>query len=690
MSRLKSTAAATGFLAGIAAAAAAEEPLPAPGPDQLAFSVGNMDLSADPAADFYRYSSGGWLDRVERPEKYPAYGIFYVMTERLTKQVAGVAAAAGDAAAQAPKGSPTQLVGDFYTAFMDVEAIDAAGIEPIRGMLDEVAAAETLTDLTRISGEQAAAAGPALLAMVGPSADPADNSRHAMFVLGQTFGIDRKLQEILRMPEDSAPMAAYRAYIRDLLAAAGYPEEEAGRIAGSSIAIERQLISVFLTPAEAKNPANKFGILPYEEAKAQVPEFDLDLYLDTVGFERPETVYMYEPHALEGLSEVLRSVPLAELKDYFAFRLIAEYAPFLSTALRGPALALEEALLGARNDQPRAEQLYQLFVSKLGHPVSQLYVAEYYPETAKAELLDMIERIKAVFRRRIEDSTWLSGPTQAEALRKIDQFYYKVGYPDTWIDYGDVEIVPDDPVANIIALGKFDLAREREKLGHPPEHDEFSGRSTLPIAMNAAYTPTINGFEVTAAITQPPAFAPEMDAPLKFCRIGAVIGHEMTHGFDFSGRQFDADGNFRDWWTPEDAAAFLAEAQKLIDQAEAYEVLPGLHIDGALGVGENMADVGGITFAHEALLDYLEDHPEENVEIDGLTPSQRCFAAWSQFWTMKATDQYLRALVANDGHAPDFYRSVAALQHVDAFYEAFGIGEGDPMWLPPEKRARAW
>ncbi|WP_138468781.1 M13 family metallopeptidase [Poseidonocella sp. HB161398] len=679
-------AALAGALAGLAAMAGAEEP----GPDQLAFSVANMDLSADPAADFYRYSAGGWLDRVARPPEYPAYGIFTIMTERLTRQVAEIAADAARAADTAPKGSPAQIVGDFYTAFMDEDAIDAAGIQPIRAMLDEVAAAGTLQELTRIAARHAAAAGPALLAQAGPGPDPADNSRHAIFVLGQDFGVDRHFREILRLPAGSPQMTAYRRYIRDLLAAAGYDPAEAERIADLSVGIEAQLYSVFLSPAEAKVPANRYGRSSYEAAKAQVPEFDLDLYLDTLGFPRPGTVYMYEPHALEGLAALLQTVPIAALKDYFAFRLIHGYAPFLDSRLRAPALDFEEAMLGARQDRPRRERLYQLFLDRLGHPASQLYVERAYAESTRAELLAMIDRIRAVFRRRIADSPWLSAPTRQEALRKIDQFSCKVGYPDAWIDFGSVEIGPRDPVANILALGRFEMERERGKLAHPPVHDAFNARSTLPIAMNAAYLPVINGFELTAAITQPPAFAPEMDAALKFCRIGAIIGHEMTHGFDFAGRQYDADGNFRDWWTPGDAQAFLAEAQKLVEQADAYEVLPGLHVNGALGVGENMADAGGISLAYEALTEYLAEHPEEDVEIDGLSPARRCFAGWTQFWAMKATAPYLEALVANDGHAPDAYRAVAALQHVDAFYEVFGIEEGDPMWLPPEKRARAW
>jgi putative endopeptidase len=671
------------------ASAAQESDLPSIGPDLLAFSVENMDTSVDPAKDFYRYASGGWLERVERPAKFGGYGVSTIMVDRLTKEVSAVAADAGNHAAEAPKGSPTQLVGDFYNAFMNVDAIDAAGIEPIRGMLDEVDAAKTFDDLTAIMAHQAAASGPGMFAIFGPSQDPADNTKHAMFSVGPTFGIDRSFQEALRGQADSSELIAYRTFIKDLLVAAGYTEDRASRVADTSLDIESEIYSSFLTPAEAKDPKNKYGRMSYDEASALIPELDLDKYLEIIGFEKPEAFYMFEPHVLPKLSEVWRTTPMEDLKDYVAYRIIENYAPFLSSKLHEPALNLSEALLGARYDPPRSERVYKLLIEHLGHPASQLFVEKYYSDETKAEVLDLIERIKAVFRARIKNSDWLSEPTRAAALKKVDKFYYKVGYPDKWIDYSSVDIGAD-PVANMIALGRFDMQRELDKLTRPPEHDEFSNESTLPIAMNAAYTPSINGFEVTAAITQPPAYSSDMDAPLKFCRIGAVIGHEMTHGFDFSGRQYDANGNFRDWWTPKDTDAFISELKKLVDQANSFEVLPGLFINGQLGVGENMADVGGISFAYQALSQYLEEHPQENVEIDGLSPAQRCFIGWAQFWTMKATDTYLKTIVVNDGHAPDFYRAVAALQHVDAWYETFGIKEGDAMWLPPEKRVHAW
>lgn len=239
-------------------------------------------------------------------------------------------------------------------------------------------------------------------------------------------------------------------------------------------------------------------------------------------------------------------------------------------------------------------------------------------------------------------------------------------------------------------LAAFSFAKLREKFGGPVNTEPFNSSSTYPTVINAGYNPQINGFEVPAAMLQPPAFEYDLDASVYFCRLGAIIGHEMTHGFDSGGRQYDASGSLRNWWTQDAEAAFEAEAQKLVEQADAFEALPGLHVVGAQTVKENMADVGGINLAHDALMTYLEEHPEQNTEIDGLTPSQRCFIAWAQLWTEKRTEAALRNQVTNDYHAPNSYRAVAPLQHVDAFYEAFGIEEGDLMWLPPEKRVNAW
>lgn len=684
---LTSSAALTALL--VSTAFAEGQDTSALGPDQLAFSTDNMDTSVDPGEDFYRYASGKWLDRVARPDDRASWGVFEIMFDRLTKQIAAIGAEAGAAAAEAPKGSPTQLVGDFYNAYMDVEAIDAAGIDPVREQLETIAAIVSFDDMTRFMADQARTSGPSLFAIFVPSPDPADNTRYATFVAGQTFGVDKHFTDLLRNAEGDARVDAYRAFVTEVMKIAGQTEEEAASTARTVLEIEFAIFAGMLTPEEAANPANRYTVQTYEAVQEMMPELDLGLYFETIGFEKPKGFYMFEPRLLPALAELWRNRPLQELKDYAAFRVIESYSKFLTRDFDAPRKAFRAALTGAADNRPREEDFYQLMIDNLGQPASQLYVDAYYSEETRADILDMVERLQDVFRRRIPTRDWISEATRDEALKKVNAFYYKAGSPDQWIDFSGVEIGPD-PVQNLRNLGAFSMKRFAEKLTRPVEVDEFNSESTLPIAINAAYNPSINGFEVSAAITQLPAYSPDMDPALRFCRAGAILGHEMTHGFDSGGRQYDSAGNFRDWWTPEDAAAFEAEAQKLVDQANAYEVLPGLHANGALNVKENMADVGGITLAHQALMEYLAEHPEENVEIDGFSQEQRCFLGWAQMWTMKAAEPYLRAIVAGDGHPPNFYRTTAALQHLDAFYEAFGIKEGDAMWLPPERRVNAW
>lgn len=461
---------------------------------------------------------------------------------------------------------------------------------PIRDLLAKVAAVTNFDDMTRLIAAQESIGGPVLFAAFAPGPDPTDSSRYGMYSTGQSYGVQKNFADLLRNQPNDPRVPAYWAYVADVL-----------HVAGNS---------------------------------------------------RPDQFYMFEPRALSSLAELWRSTPIEDLKDYMAFRTIAAYSPYLTSAFKPVETAFARVLQGTIKQRPRADYLYGILTETLGHPASKVYVKSYFPEETRADVLDMVDRLRGVFRKRIETRDWLSDATRTEALAKVDAFYYKVGFPDVWVDYSSVEIGPD-LIANVKALAAFNSDRIRQLLPLPVVHEEFNTSSTLPIVINAAYSSSINGF-------------------------------------DSGGRQFDAKGNFRDWWTPSDASAFEIEAQKLIDQANKFEVLPGLHANGPLNVRENMADVGGITFAHQALMEYLTEHPEENVTIDGLTPEQRCFIGWAQLWTMKAAEPYLRAIVANDGHPPNFYRAVAALQHVDAFYSAFNIKEGDPMWLPPNHRVRAW
>jgi predicted metalloendopeptidase len=413
--------------------------------------------------------------------------------------------------------------------------------------------------------------------------------------------------------------------------------------------------------------------------------------MQNLGAPVPDIVVQTQPRYLPVLSGILREWPLDDIKEYLRLKLIVAFKPSLTTKFDEPTRAFNEAILGVTVLPPRGERVQALLGEYLGHPVSQLYVDNFFTESERRTATDMVRRVKAAFELRMKSRTWLTDATRTAALEKLDRLFFRMGYPDEWIDYSSVVIVPDDVVANVMNLIAFDMNREIAKIGKPVVPDHFHDpHATLPIVVNAGYDPQINGFEVPAGILQPGIFDPSQDVAVNLCRIGAVLGHEMTHGFDTEGRLFDATGSMRDWWTPADGVAFEAEAKKLIDQADATDLIPGLKANGALNVTENMADVGGINFAYDALVAYLHDHPEEDVPVDGMTPAQRCFVSWAQMWAEKSTDQFLRALAGNNSHAPGRYRAVAPLQHVDAFYDAFGIEPGDPMYLPPEKRVHAW
>lgn len=658
------------------------------GAEELNFSVGNMDTSVSPKDDFYRYTSGAWLDKAVIPPSSPYVNVFSFMMDHVTEQMASVIADAAATAGDAEAGAPAQQIGDLYNSFMDVDRITAEGVSALQPALDTLAAVDSLDDLSTYLGKRGRDTGSFVLAAIVPNADRADSTKMALWFLSGDLGIG--LGAIYEEGEDSARVVAYKAFVRDTLILAGDSPEMAAQTADLVFELEAKMYAGKATPVERVDPRNVYNPVPFDELQAEIPELDLTLLARGLGLEPEETVVKTEPRYLGVLSQMLRDYPLEDIKTYLRFRLIENYASYLGPDFEAPGNALIESLIGTSQSKPREEMAQTLLKSNLGQPLSRLYVDAYFAEETRQTALDMMDRIKAAFLERIKTRSWLSEETRAAAIEKLERLTYYAGYPDEWLDYSSIEIKPDDLIGNITRLNRHMVDGEVAKMGQTVVETHFSDDATLPLSVNAAYSPSMNGFDVPAGIIQPGMFDISQPAPVYFCRLGAVLGHEMTHGFDSGGRLFDADGNLRDWWTADDAAAFEAEAQKLVDQANAYEVLPGLTANGPLNVKENMADFGGITLAYDALMTYLEEHPEDNVETEGLTPSQLCFVAFSQMWATKATDQYTAYLVGNDVHATGDYRAFAALQHVDAFYEAFDIEEGDPMWLAPDKRVHAW
>lgn len=676
------------LLASCTTEEAEEEPLPPLGADGLAFSVENMDTTVDPADDFTRYAVGGWLDRVERPADESTHWFATILTDHIEEQISTVVAEASANASDAEAGTPMQQVGTLYNAYMDVDGVNAAGIEPLQPELDRLAAVEDNEDLAAYLAHFSMITGEFPMIMVEVFGDLRDSSRQAAYFQSGSLGL--LYGPAYEEPVDSPVNQLYSTYITGLLTRGGYTEEEAAEIASTSLAIERVLHEGKMDPVMAVDYRNWNNPRTPEQLQAAMPDFPLDTYFDGLGLPDQDTLIASDPDMAGAFQRVLQQFSTDQIKDYLAFRLIAHFAPLLSDEFSEPSRNLNAAFTGTEpNVPPREEAAIGFLQNALAQPLGRLYVENYYDEETRDRGIDMVQQIQAAFRARVENNEWLADQTRSEAMRKIDNFYYAFAIPDRWIDYSGVEIT-GNLMQDVIRLSEFNMSRQMSQAGEASDPWPFSSPGhTSPMNVNAAYGATLNGFEVTAGIAQPPMFDASMDAAVNFCRLGAVIGHEMTHGFDSGGRSFDASGSMRDWWAPADMERFDLEAAKLVTQANTYEAGPDQFLNGALSVKENMADVGGIAIAYDALLNYLEDHPDENVEIDGFTPTQRCFIAFGQMWGQLTSPEAI-PLLLQDNHAPGNYRTYAPLQHLDAFYEAFGIEEGDPMWLPPEQRVDMW
>jgi len=493
-------------------------------------------------------------------------------------------------------------------------------------------------------------------------------------------------------PESTAIRAAYLKYIAATLEIAGSSPAEAATAAKKLLAMETRIASKSLTPLEKKDPTKTFKRVSFTELQALLPNLDLKTYFKEQGLPIDQPLLAIDLRALTEINQMLKDYSIADIKLFLRWQLLSQTKDKLTPAFDKPELAFLRVIYGEKYELPsRAERVSSLVISRFGHPVSQLYIKEYFSPQAKQQVEAIVGRIRNKFRARLVANPWLSPATRQEALEKLDRTVIKVGYPDQWIDYNRVAIRRDDYLGNTLNTAQFFQQRMFSQLGKPVTRDEFSiPRITLPLVVNAAFNQGVNGIEIPAAFLQPPNYDAKYDPGVNFCAMGAVIGHELTHGFDSLGRQFDSKGNLRNWWTDADTAKFIAQTDKLVKQADAYEVLPGLKINGKLTVTENLADVGGISLAYEALQEYLKENPQERRTIDSYTPEQRCFLSWAQLWAIKIRDGELRNQVATDSHAPDAYRTFAPLQHEEGFFNAFGIKPGDPMWLDEKDRVKIW
>ena len=647
----------------------------------LSFSPTFMDRSVSPATDFYLYANGGWLKATEIPADKSRWGSADALGQNNWQRIHGILE---DAAAHpGAAGSNAQKIGDFYMSAMDEKAVEATGMKPLEPELAKIAAIANLNDLALYVADSHVHGGSGFFG-IQPYADQKKND--TMQLIAGQGGLSLPTRDYYLDEKYAKFRPLFAAHMAAMFKLTGSTPEAATKDAETVLTLETELAKISKSITELRDPLANYNKMTLDEAAALMPVFNFKAYLTAVGFPASETsLNVAQPKFFEGMNKLLTEHPIDEWKTYLRWHAITNAAPFLSSAFDKENFRFfGTELNGTPAQEPRWQRAAKVLDANIGFAVGELYVAKYFPPEVKAKLEGMIQNMRDVLHDRIVALDWMTEPTKAKALEKLRTFKVVVGYPEHTRDYSGLTIghVYYDNVRNAAA---FESKRQMAKFGHPFDKAEWL---RTPQQVNAYYQPSAGQLVFLAGILQPPYFDPAMDDAVNYGGIVAVIGHEISHGFDDKGRLFDAQGNLADWWTQEDSAAFTARSLKLAQQYNSYFALPGLAINGQQTLGENIGDLGGVTIAYNALQRSLKG--KDRPLIDGFTPEQRFFIAWAQVWRTKYRDDALKRYVASDVHSPGPFRAIGPLVNLQEFYDAFGIKKGDPMWRDPELRSKIW
>lgn len=643
------------------------------------FDMTAIDTATKPGDDFFRYTNGAWIDRTEIAADRTLAGPAVELTNQAEKDV--LAIVEDLAKTKGAPGSIAQKVGDAYGSWMDEAAIEKAGIAPLKPLLDPIWAIKSKSDLVRMF----ATTGYNSPFGAGPLPDPADPTRYTVAVGQGGIGLPDKDFYFLEGEKYDGIRAAYKTYITTQLTNAGIADPAAK--ADAIYDLEKQIATAHWAKEKNRDLKAIYNPMPLEKLAELAPGVDWNLFFKTARLDGQPTYMVAQPSAIADMSKLLDSVPLSTWKDYLAFHFISGNANFLPKAFDQASFQFYNKTLNGQPEQrARWKRGIGLLNGSMGEAIGQIYVERHYPPESNAQMQELVSNLTSAFKGRLEKLDWMDDATRKEALAKLAAFEPRVGYPKKWIDYGALEIKRGDLLGNAMRTAKFNEDLAISYLAKPVDRDLWA---MTPQTVNAYYHPLLNQITFPAAILQAPYFDPNADAAVNYGAIGAVIGHEIGHGFDDQGRSTDAAGRIRDWWTPETNAKFTAATTKLEAQYNAFEPLPGLNVNGKLTMGENIGDLGGLQMAYEAYQIYKAKHGEPPV-IDGFTGDQRFFLAFGQAWRSKQRDDALRTMVLTDPHSPRMYRVNGVLRNFDAWYTAFNVQPGDKMYLKPEDRVRIW
>ena len=647
--------------------------------------LSNMDTTQNAGTDFFEYATGGWRKANPLTDEYARYGQFDALREKSREQLKELVLE--QAQKESEFGSNAQKVGDLYNMVMDSTTRNAQGVAPVKSLMDEIAAIKDRKEIVPLMAKNYRK-GISSIFSTGIGTDIMNSNANQLGLYQGGISMPEKEYYSDNDEVSTNIRNSFREHVKNMFILHGFTAEEAEKNMEAVMEIETRLAAKHLSRVERRNPLNSYHKMSYAEMKKQIPAIDWDTFYSLLGINGIEDINLAHPEAVKEAAKIIDKMPLEKLIAYLQWRVIRSTANELTDAIEAESFAFYGTVIsGKKVQQPRWKRALDAVNGALGDIIGELYVEKHFPPAAKERMTQLVKNLQVALGQRIDAQEWMSAETKKAAHEKLNTFTVKIGYPDTWEDYSKLIIDPALSYAeNCRKMSVFGWDKHvEEKWGKPVDRDEWH---MTPQTVNAYYNPTTNEICFPAGILQYPFFDMNEDDAFNYGAIGVVIGHEMTHGFDDQGRQFDKDGNFANWWTEEDSKSFNERTQVIIDFFDKIEVLPGLNANGQLTVGENIADHGGLTIAMQAFKNATAESPLP--VKDGFTPEQRFYLSYSNVWAGNIRDEEIRNLTKSDPHSLSRWRVNGTLPHIDDWYTAFGITENDPMFVPAEERLNIW